>query len=95
MSALADEVREAVRAEMDAIVTAMRPAIADELRRVLDERNEKIEPLAAILGIATDSALKREKRDPGLKALAVCKVGRQRRYRRASVMAYLAAKVKP
>jgi hypothetical protein len=61
------------------------------VERVLARRDEKLEPLAAIIGVKTDTARKMVARDKGLRDLGVPR-GRSYVFRRSAVVAYLADK---
>jgi hypothetical protein len=85
--------------DLDAIARAAADQAAERvlrelpaaLRRVLDERAKKLEPLAEILSIGRDAARKRLARDHELRALGVV-VGRQWKGKRSVVEAHLAAR---
>jgi hypothetical protein len=72
-----------------AIAEALRPVVAEETRRALDDHSERLEPLAAILGCSTRAAAARLRRDAGLRALGV-PMGRGRFvFKRAEVQQYM------
>jgi hypothetical protein len=88
---VAAEVISALRSSSgrDAIAAAVAPVVASEVAKALAEREEKLETLATILGVALDTARKRLKRDHELRALGVV-VGRQWKAKRSVVLAHLA-----
>ena len=79
-----------------AIAEAVRPVLAAELRRALDERERDrligLADLAALLGSPSVGAAKMAvRRDPELAALAL-RVGSRRRWQRSAVLALLDAR---
>lgn len=76
----------------EALAEALRPVVADELKRALDEKRQRPETLAEIMGVDPETARGRERRDPELRALAVETRGRRRLYLRHQVDAHLKAR---
>jgi hypothetical protein len=72
----------------------VRGVVRDEIRAAISEQQETLKPLAQVLGLKNDSARKRVRRDPGLRALGV-PVGRRILFRAHEVEAYLRASLRP
>jgi hypothetical protein len=89
---IASEVVHALRSDagQQALGDALRAAVAPLLRTALDEHDEKLLPLASILGITDDAARKRLRRSPQLRAMGVPN-GRRLVFKASVVQSYLAS----